>query len=142
MGLDWNDKFFEAVYESHQFFLIIINQIIVIYFYRWTWTHVLGSMKYWKSVAVWKICKRSFICHIAGRSCFIRLEMAQEWIKTLPCSILQFNWIQKVLKRSSSLWRALTFKRIDLQIWDWSRMKENLKILKIIFDKKVKKSFF
>ena len=84
-------------------------------------------MKYKKSVAVWKICKRSFKCDVAGGFSFIHLEMAQEWMKTLPYLILQFNCIQKVLIRSSSLWRALTFKRFELQIWDWSWMKENSK---------------
>ena len=69
-------------------------------------------------MAVWKICKRSFKCDIAGSSCFIRLEMAQEWMKTLPYSTWRFNCIQKILKRSSSLWRALTFKWFELQIWD------------------------
>ena len=73
---------------------------------------------------------------------FIYLEMAQEWMKTLPCSILQFNWIQKVLKRSSSLWRALTFKRFELQIWDWSWMKENSKIFENTLKKKVQNNFF
>ena len=70
------------------------------------WT---GDMKYKKSMTVWKICERSFKCDVAGSSSFIRLEMAQEWMKTLPYSILQFNCFQKVLKRSSSLWQALTF---------------------------------
>jgi len=99
-------------------------------------------MKYKKSVAVWKNCKRSFKCDVAGGFSFIHLEMAQEWMKTLPCSILQFNWIQKVLKRSSSLWRALTFKRFELQIWDWSWMKENSKIFENTLKKKFTKFFF
>ena len=68
--------------------------------------------------------------------------MAQEWMKTLPYSILQFNCIQKVLKRSYSLWQALTSKRFELQIWDWSWMKENSKIFKNTLKKKVHKDFF
>ena len=88
-------------------------------------------------MAVWKIFKRSFKCDVAGSSSFIRLEMAQEWMKTLPYSILRFNCIQKVLKRSNSLWQALTSKRFELQIWDWSWMKENSKIL----DNTLKKKF-
>ena len=105
------------------------NETTYLAYFCWT-----EDMKYKKSMAVWKICQRSFKCDVAGNSSLICLEMAQEWMKTLPCSILQFNWIQKVLKRSSSLWRALTFKRFELQIWDWSRMKFeiwNLKIFKI-----------
>ena len=101
-----------------------------------------NDMKCKKSMAVWKICKRSFKCDVAGSSSFIRLEMAQEWMKTLPYLILQFNCIQKVLIRSSSLWRALTFKRFELQIWDWSWMKENSKIFKNTLKKKVHKDFF
>ena len=77
------------------------------------WTE---DINYKKSVTVWKLCERSFKCVLAGYSSLIPLEMAQEWIKTLPYSDLWFNWIKKVLKRSSSLWRALTFKRFDLQI--------------------------
>ena len=99
-------------------------------------------MKYKKSVAVWKICKRSFKCDVAGGFSFIHLEMAQEWMKTLPYLILQFNCIQKVLIRSSSLWRALTFKRFELQIWDWSWMKENSKIFENTLKKKFKYIFF
>ena len=99
-------------------------------------------MKYKKSVAVWKICKRSFKCDVAGCSSFIRLEMTQKWMKTLPCTILQFNWIQKVLKRSSPLWRDLTLKRFDLQIWDWSRIKENSKIFENTLKEKVQINFF
>ena len=53
------------------------------------WTE---DMKYKKSIAVWKICERSFKCDEAGSSSFIRLDMAQEWKKILPHSILQFNY--------------------------------------------------
>ena len=91
-------------------------------------------MKYKKFMVVWKICKRSFKCDVAGSSSFIRLEMAPEWMKTLPYSILKFNCIRKVLKRSSSLWQAPTFK----QIWDWSWMKDNSKI----FENTLKKLYF
>ena len=52
----------------------------------------------------------------------LRNVMAQEWLKTLRYSVLQFDWIKKVLK-SSLLWQALTFKRFELQIWDWSWLK-------------------
>ena len=52
-------------------------------------------------MAVWNICESFFKCDVADSSSFIRLEMAQEWMKTLPYSILQFNCIQKVLKRST-----------------------------------------
>ena len=99
-------------------------------------------MKYKKSIAVLKICKRSFKRDVAGSSSFIRLEMAQEWMKTLPYSILRFNCIQKVLKRSNSLWQALTSKRFELQIWDWSWMKENSKIFENTLKKKFKNIFF
>ena len=101
-----------------------------------------NNMKYKKSMAVWKICKRSFKRDVAGSSSFIRLEMAQEWMKTLPYSILRFNCIQKVLKRSNSLWQALTSKRFELQIWDWSWMKENSKIFENTLKKKFKNIFF
>ena len=78
------------------------------------------ALNYKKSVTVWKLCKRSFKWDLAGYSSSICLEMAQKWIKTLPYSDLWFNWIKKVLKRSSLLWQALTLKRFELQIWDWS----------------------
>ena len=47
-------------------------------------------------------------------------------------------WLKKkpFLQNSSSLWQALTPKPFELQTWDWSRMKENLKIFKIISRKK------
>ena len=54
------------------------------------WTE---DLNYKKSVTVWKLCERSFKWDVAGYSSFICLEMAQEWIKTLPYSILGFNWI-------------------------------------------------
>ena len=46
------------------------------------------ALNYKKSVTVWKLCERSFKWDVAGYSSFIRLEMAQEWIKTLPYSVL------------------------------------------------------
>ena len=41
-----------------------------------------------KFMSVWKLCKKSFKRHVAGHSSIIRLEMALEWVKTLPHSIL------------------------------------------------------
>ena len=43
MGLDSYERFFEAVFRSHQFFLIFFNQCKFIHAYRWTKTYALGS---------------------------------------------------------------------------------------------------
>ena len=49
------------------------------------WTERLNHRKF---MTIWKLCKRSFKRQVAGHSGFIRLEMALEWVKTLPHSIL------------------------------------------------------
>ena len=40
-------------------------------------------------------------------------------------------------QNSGWLWKAVTFKRFEIQTWDWSRLKENLKIFKIAWTKKI-----
>ena len=65
------------------------------YLANFCWTE---DINFKKSMTVWKLCERSFKWDIAGHSSFIRLEMAQEWIKTLPYSVLQFNWIKRFWK--------------------------------------------
>ena len=39
-------------------------------------------------------------------------------------------------QNSGWLWKAVTFKRFEIQTWDWSRLKENSKIFKIAWTKK------
>jgi len=104
------------------------------YLANFCWTEDINLKK---SMTVWKLCERSFKWDISGHSSFIRLEMAQEWIKTFPYSVLQFNWIKR-------FWKEVVhfFKWFELQIWDWSWMKENSKIFEKTLRKKVQIDFF
>ena len=99
--------------------------------------HTKFQNNHTKIQTILKILKRSFIWLQSGISSFIRLEMALKRVKHYH---FQFcNPIEKwaFLQKRGSLWQALSPKRFEIQTWGWSRMKENSKIFKISWTKKV-----
>ena len=86
------------------------------------------SKNYKKSKVIMKPFESPFIWRQSGIAIFVRLEMASVWVKTLPISVSQSLWKKMHLQNSASLCKALAPKPFEIQIWDWSRMKDFLKI--------------
>ena len=128
----------DCAFQTKQFFVAhfqTINLISTIQIFKKD-AFLNGWLRRWQSKKLIKIIdyfeapeKLLFGANLV--SIFFRLKMALVWVKMLPNLFLLFLW-----KRCNSAKWFLTlesFKPLKIQIWDWSRMNDNLKISKITF---------
>ena len=88
-----------------------------------------------KSKVIWKPFESAFTWRQTGIAIFFRLEMALVRMKTLLISVLQ-----SLYKNAFS--KALASKLFELQIRDWSRLKDFSKIFQSLLWKKVEINFY
>ena len=101
--------------------------------FKWLIIYYNRRKNLWKSLVIWKPFKSTFIWRQAGIAIFFRLEMALVWVKTLPISVSHSICKIAFLQISDSLCNAPPSKPFEIQIWDWSRLKDCSKIFKKIF---------